>query len=171
MTTTKTNWIRAGLVVAFVIVLLMSMHAYRARGAEPSVQPYGMISWTGINGEAELGAGLDASWAITKNLSVMGYGEADNTYGTLVERFGGGLRYSAYLGKHFSLDGGIAPSYDIDGDRFFARLPIGAELYLVRGKNVDLSLRLQYAFDVSGNGPNGSSKGRALFGPRLGFKF
>lgn len=157
--------------VAFLTALLLSIHAYKAKGAEPSIQPYGMISWTGIDGKSELGAGAEVSWAITKNLHVAGFGEADNVRGTLIERFGGGLKYNAYLGKHLGLDGGLSPAYDLEQDRFFARLPLGADLYLIRGKNLDLSLRLQYAFDVTGGGPNGASTGRAFFGPKFGFKF
>lgn len=140
-------------------------------GLEFSVEPYGMVSWTGLNGKAELGAGLALAAPVTRNLSIVGFGESDDTTGVFVDRFGAGLRYTAYLGKQVSLDGGIALAYDQPTDNSFLRLPFGANFTFLRSKNADLSLRAQYCFDIDGNGKQGTATGRAFVGPVFGLKF
>lgn len=136
-----------------------------------ALEPYGTISWTGINGEAELGAGASLVFGITKNLSVVGFGEADNTENTFLDRFGAGLRYTAPLGSRVSLDAGVGGGYDTERQNFFVRLPVGANLYAYKSKNADLGLRVQYAFDIDGNGKHGSATGRLFAGPVLNVKF
>ncbi len=135
------------------------------------LEPYGLISWTGLNGSAELGAGASLVVGLTKNLAVVGFGEGDNTDGILIERFGGGLRYTAALGPRVSLDAGVAGAYDQTAQTFFLRLPLGASFYALQTKRADLGLRVQYAFDISGDGPNGASTGRLFLGPVLNARF
>lgn len=137
----------------------------------PGFEPYGSVSWTGINGAAELGAGANLTLGITKNLTLVSFGEADNTTGGFVDRFGAGLRYTAQLGTRVSLDAGAAGAYDMENEHFFLRLPLGANLYAYKSKSADVGLRVQYAFDISGDGPNGSATGRLFAGPVVNFRF
>lgn len=145
--------------------------ASAADGLAIGLEPYAIRSWTGINGAAETGAGANLTLGITRNLSVVGFGESDNTDGDLVDRFGAGLRYTAAIGKNVSLDAGAAGAYDLDGERFFLRLPLGANLYALKTKNADLGLRVQYAFDIGGDGKNGSATGRLFAGPVINLRF
>ena len=135
------------------------------------LEPYGLISWTGLNGAAELGAGANLTLAITKNLTLVSFAEADDTKGTLVERFGGGLRYTAWLGSKVSLDAGVAGAYDLTKDNFFLRLPLGATFYAVKTKQIDLALRVAYAFDLDGDGKHGTATGRGFAGPVFNYRF
>jgi hypothetical protein len=135
------------------------------------LEPYGTISWAGIDGQSELGAGANITLGITKNLSVVGFGEGDNTDGLLVERFGAGLRYTAALGSKVSLDAGVAGAYDTIMEKVFLRLPLGANLYALKTKNADAGLRVQYAFDIGGDGRNGSATGRLFAGPVINLRF
>ena len=114
-----------------------------AEGPALTLEPYGTISWAGINGEAELGAGANLSLAITKNLSVVSFAEADNTDGLFVERLGAGLRYTAWLGTKVSLDGGVAGGYDLVDPHFFLRLPLGANLLYSNGPSRRSALRFR----------------------------
>lgn len=136
-----------------------------------ALEPYGIISWTGLNGSSELGAGASLNFGITKNLSIVGFGEADDTQNTFIDRAGIGLRYTAWLGKSVSLDAGGAGAYDFERENFFLRLPLGANFYILKGQNVDLSIRGQYAFDLDGNGKTGTATGRAFLGPVFNAKF
>ena len=135
------------------------------------LEPYGTISWAGLNGEAELGAGANVTLGLTKNLSLVGFGEADNTDGTLIERFGGGLRYTASLGARVSLDAGVAGGYDQTGQNFFLRLPLGANFYAIHTRDVDVGVRVAYAFDIDGNGKTGTATGRGFLGPLVNLRF
>ncbi len=135
------------------------------------LEPYGTISWTGLEGAAELGAGANLTLGLTKNLALVGFGESDNTTGGFIDRFGGGLRYTAALGPRVSLDGGVAGGWDMDRDTFFLRLPLGISFYAIKTANADLGLRLQYAFDLDGDGKQGTATGRGFFGPIANFKF
>jgi hypothetical protein len=145
--------------------------AHAADDLDIGLEPYAIHSWTGLNGAAETGAGANLVLGITKNLSVVGFGESDNTDGAFVDRFGAGLRYTANLGTKFSLDAGAAGAYDLDGERFFLRLPLGANLYALKTKNADVGLRVQYAFDIGGDGKNGSATGRLVAGPVINLRF
>lgn len=143
--------------------------------AAPALQlgaePYGLISWTGLNGEAELGAGLNLTATITKNLSLVSFAEADDVDNLFIERAGLGLRYTAWLGKKASLDAGVAGAYDLEHANFFLRLPLGANLYAWKSKNADLGLRAQYAFDLDGNGKTGTATGRFFAGPFFNYRW
>lgn len=134
-------------------------------------EPYGMISWTGVNGQAEQGAGLAIPVAITKNLAIVGFGEADNVTETFVDRFGVGLRYTAQLGSRVSLDGGVGGGYDLEDPHFFLRLPVGATLYAYKGKSAELGFRVQYAFDISGDLHDGRAIGRLFYGLVGNYRF
>lgn len=139
------------------------------------LEPYGTISWTGLEGSPELGAGLGATVGITKDLSITAFAEGDSlddpNFFDQIDRAGAGLRYTAWLGSKVSLDGGVEGAWDIQNSVFFLRLPLGANLYALKTKNVDLGLRAQYAFDISGHGPNGTATGRAFAGPVLNLRF
>lgn len=139
------------------------------------LEPYGTISWQGINGESDLGAGVSLVAGVTKNLSIVVFAEGDSVQGGNffddIARSGAGLRYTAWLGSRISLDGGVAGAYDIHNENFFLRLPLGASAFVIKEKNYDLGIRLQYAFDISGDGPNGSSTGRAFAGPVFNLRF
>ena len=126
-------------------------------GLEVALEPYGTMSWTGINGDSEIGAGAAIVFPVgPRGLSLVAFGEGDHEDGRLVERLGAGLRYTAYLGKYVSLDGGIAGAYNLEDPHLFLRLPLGANFTVVRSKNLDVSFRVQYAFDISGNETSGS---------------
>lgn len=176
MTTTNRNRNIASAVLlgAFVILLFI---ASKARGEDIAIglEPYGTIGWTGIDGESELGAGVGSTFGITKNLSLTAFAEGDSLdnprFFDQIARAGAGLRYTAWLGTKVSLDGGIQGAYDIHSDSVFIRLPLGANAYAIKEKNYDLGLRLQYAFDISGDGPNGASTGRAFAGPVFNLRF
>lgn len=137
----------------------------------PGFEPYGIVSWTGINGHPDLGAGANLTLGLTKNLTLVTFGESDNVTGGFVDRFGAGLRYTATLGSRVSLDGGVAGAYDLEGEHFFLRLPLGANLYAYKSANADVGLRVQYAFDISGNGKNGAATGRLFAGPVVNLRF
>lgn len=151
----------ASLILSVLVlpVLAAEVNTNKPIGLELSAEPYGMVSWTRIAGEAELGAGINTTLAIGRGLTLVAFGEGDHEEGLLVERLGAGLRYTAYLGKYVSLDGGVAGAYDLEDPHFFIRLPLGANFTFVRTKNIDFSLRAQYAFDISGNrSSRGSSR-------------
>jgi hypothetical protein len=157
-----------------LLALLFSFSPPPLRAADllsPGFEPYGSVSWTGINGAADLGVGANLTFALTKSLSLVTFGEADNTTGGFVDRFGAGLRYTAQLGKSVSLDAGVAGAYDLEQEHFFLRLPLGANLYAFKSKSADVGMRVQYAFDISGDGPNGSATGRLFAGPVVNLRF
>jgi hypothetical protein len=132
------------------------VEAKKPIGIEASLEPYGTVAWAGLNGQSDLGAGAAVVLPLGfRGLSLVGFGEGDNKEGLLVERLGAGLRYTAYIGKVISLDGGVAGGYDLEDPHLFIRLPLGANFTFIRTKNLDVSLRVQYAFDVSGG--HGSS--------------
>lgn len=139
------------------------------------LEPYGSMSWRALDGKPDLGAGLGLNVPITKNLSLTVFGEGDSTkdpsFIDQIDRAGAGVRYTAWLGSRVSLDGGIQGAYDIQNSSVFLRLPLGASAYAIKKENFDLGLRLQYAFDISGSGPNGTSTGRAFVGPVFNLKF
>lgn len=137
----------------------------------PGLEPYGTVSWTGLNGSPEIGAGANLTFGLTKNLALVSFGESDNTTGGFVDRFGLGLRYTAQLGTRVSLDAGVAGAYDLEAEHFFLRLPLGANLYAYKSANADVGLRVQYAFDISGDGPNGAATGRLFAGPVVNLRF
>lgn len=144
--------------------------------AEPTktaigLEPYGIISWTGLNGSSELGAGANLTFGITKNLTLVGFGEADNVHDEFIERFGGGLRYTAWLGKRVSLDATVAGGYDVTDPHFFVRLQPGVNFHIYQSDSVDLGVRGAYGFDIDGNGKDGTATGRGFFGPVLNAKF
>lgn len=161
--------------VSCLLLLLCAFASFvRTASAEDltiGLEPYGTISWAGIDGQRELGAGANLTMGITKNLSVVGFGEGDNTDGLLVERIGAGLRYTAALGSKVSLDAGAAGAYDTSTEKTFLRLPLGANLYALKTKNADVGLRVQYAFDIGGDGKNGSATGRLFAGPVFNLRF
>lgn len=127
-------------------------------GIESKLEPYGTVSWTGLDGKAEIGAGVAGVINIYQTgLSLVAFGEGDHEKGLLVERLGGGLRYNAYLGKYLSLDAGVSGGYDLEDPHFFLRLPLGANITFYRSKNVDASIRAQYAFDISSDTPSRST--------------
>lgn len=173
----KTKLLLFCVTLAASITTLLSADVNESKplGLELSAEPYGVISWTGINGKPELGAGIAPTLAIGRNLTIVGFGEGDHEEGILVERLGAGLRYTAYLGKRVSLDGGVAGAYDLENPHFFLRLPLGSNLTFLRSKNVDLSIRAQYAFDISGQKSgklrDGTATGRLFIGPVFGLKF
>lgn len=158
-------------------LLTFSLSHFPTFAAAPAVtlEPYGTISWTGLEGEADLGAGVNLTLGITKNLSIVTFAEGDSTqdpsFFDQIDRAGAGLRYTAWLGSRVSLDAGVAGAWDIQNSDFFLRLPLGANLYAVKTKNLSLGLRAQYAFDISGDGPNGTATGRAFIGPTASFRF
>lgn len=159
---------------AAAVALLFSFSPAPLRAADllaPGFEPYGIVSWTGINGASDLGAGANVTFALNKNLSLVTFGESDNLNGGLVDRFGGGLRYTATLGKSVSLDAGVGGAYDFEGQNFFLRLPLGANFYALKSANVDAGLRVQYAFDLDGDGKNGTATGRLFAGPVLNVRF
>lgn len=160
-----------GLFVLTLVALLCLAPKSKAAEFSPGLEPYGILSWTGLNGEAELGAGANLTFGLTKNLALVGFGEADNTEQTFVDRFGLGLRYTAQLGTRVSLDAGVAGAYDLERETFFLRLPLGANFYAYKSKTADVGLRVQYAFDISGDGPNGAATGRLFAGPVVNLRF
>ena len=131
-----------------------------------SLEPYMLINWTGINGKSDIGSGFNAVFGLSPNLSIVGFAEANDSKDVLVERFGAGLRYTAYLNQRLSLDGGVAGAYDLERDHVFLRLPLGGNFYIVKKNNFDLGARLQYAFDISGSGKRGqgTADGSAFLG-------
>lgn len=162
-----------------VLTLVVSMLPFIGSAAESKLtvglEPYGTMSWTGLNGESDLGAGLGATVGITKNLSLTAFAEGDSldnpNFLDQIARAGAGLRYTAWLGTRVSLDAGVQGAYDIQHENVFLRLPLGANLYAIKKPNYDLGIRLQYAFDISGSGPNGTSTGRAFAGPVFNLRF
>ena len=165
------------IIAGVLLVIAIIVTAYKSHGADLSVclEPYGTISWTGLDGEADLGAGVNAVIGITKGLSVVAFAEGDSlddpNFIDQIDRAGAGLRYTIELNKRLTLDAGVAGAWDIQNSAFFIRLPLGATAYAIKEKNYDVGLRLQYAFDISGNGPNGTSAGRAFAGPVFNLRF
>lgn len=159
------------IIAILICVIAPLLPITAADGPDIGLEPYGTISWAGIDGQADLGAGANLRLGITKNLSVVGFGESDDYDGLTVERLGAGLRYTANLGNRVSLDAGVGGAYDIANDRAFLRLPLGANLYAVKGKDIDAGLRVQYAFDITSRGHNGTSTGRLFAGPVLNLRF
>lgn len=142
--------------------------------SDATLEPYGTVSWTGVDGRARLGAGANVVAHITKGFSLWGFGESDNTQHSTIDRAGLGLRYEGNIGKRVKGDAGVAFGYDIEGvstsrgntDQFaFLRLPIGLTVSVLQSKNFDAGLRVAYAFDISGNGKTGTATGRAFLGP------
>lgn len=154
----------------YLIALLLAVTGLTAAEVETApaltlgLEPYMSISWTGLDGAADIGGGANGVVGITKNLSAVGFVEADDLDATLVERFGGGLRYTAWLGHNVSLDAGGGVGHDLINDNTFIRLPLGANLYAVRTDNAALGFRLQYAFDISGGAKQGTATGRGFAG-------
>lgn len=145
-------------------------------GIEASLEPYGTLSWVGINGRSELGAGVSLVFPLSpQGLSLVSFGEGDHEAGRFIERLGAGLRYTAYLGKYVSFDGGFMGSYDLENPHLFIRLPMGANFNIIRTKNIDVYVRTQYAFDIGGNKTHGlregTSTGRFFLGPVASLKF
>jgi hypothetical protein len=158
-------------VVALFVIGLSKSNAQSAIGLEP----YGTIHWRGIDGESDLGAGVGATIGITKNLSLTAFSEGDSTsdpnFLDQIVRAGAGLRYTAWLGSRVSLDGGVQGAWDIENAAFFVRLPLGANIYAVKTENFAIGVRAQYAFDISGKGPNGTARGIASVGPFFSYSF
>lgn len=164
------------IVIAFIIVAAYGcVHASEAPKASIGLEPYGTISWTGLDGASDLGAGVNALVGISKGLSIVGFAEGDSlddpNFIDQIDRAGAGLRYTIELNKRLTLDAGVAGAWDIQNSAFFLRLPLGATAYAIKEKNYDVGLRLQYAFDISGSGPNGTSTGRAFAGPVFNLRF
>lgn len=153
----------------YLIALLLTVATLPA--AEFTAEPYAALSWQGLNGHSQWGAGISPTLALSKNLALVGYFESDNKTQELVDRVAGGLRYTAYLGKVMSLDAGVAIGYATELDNSFIRLPLGANINLVRSDNVDICIRGQYIFDVDGDGKEGRATGRVFLGPLISFKF
>jgi hypothetical protein len=165
------------IVIAILVVIGYSCaHAAEAKsGPSVGLEPYGTINWRGLNGEADLGAGVNLSLEISKGLSLVAFAEGDSTkdpnFFDQIDRAGAGLRYTVWLGKRASLDGGVAGAYDIANENFFLRLPLGASLYAIKTEKLSAGLRAQYAFDISGNGKTGTASGIASVGPFVDFSF
>lgn len=166
-----------------IIALAFALPAFSAEKVaekeKPSLavglEPYGTINWRGVNGEADLGAGLGATLGITKNLSITAFAEGDSTqdpnFFDQIDRAGAGLRYTIPLGTRVTLDAGAAGAYDIHNENFFLRLPLGASLYVIKEKSFSAGVRIQYAFDISGNGKNGTANAIGSAGPFLTLSF
>jgi hypothetical protein len=163
--------------IGLVMVVGLAANAQPVKETKFAVglEPYGTVSWTGLDGESDLGAGLAATVGITKNLTLTAFAEGDSTdnpnFFDQIARAGAGLRYTAWLGSRVSLDAGVQGAYDIQYEHVFIRLPLGANLYAIKEPNYDLGIRVQYAFDISGSGPNGTSTGRAFAGPVFNLRF
>jgi hypothetical protein len=153
------------------LILLAALNVSAAPTLTLGLEPYASISWTGLDGESEIGGGVNGVVGITKNLSVVGFAEADDLDNTLVERFGAGLRYTAWLGSNVSLDAGGSVGHDLFNDVTFIRLPLGANLYAIKTKNANLGLRVSYAFDISGGTKHGVATGRGFAGVVAGLSF
>lgn len=154
----------------YIITLLLTLTGLTAAEIETKptltlgLEPYALISWTGLDGEADIGGGVNGVVGITKSISAVGFMEADDMDGTLVERFGAGLRYTAWLGKNVSLDAGGGVGHDLTLDNTFIRLPLGVNLYAIKTDSAALGLRVSYAFDISGGTQNGTATGRGFAG-------
>lgn len=133
--------------------------------ADATLEPYGTVSWQGLDGKARYGAGANVATHLTKNISLWGFGESDNTEHSVVDRGGIGLRYEAAFGKRIHGDAGIAYAYNFEDNFSFIRLPLGLTADVLQSKYVSLGLRAAYAFDISGNGKHGAADGRAFLGP------
>jgi hypothetical protein len=133
--------------------------------ADATLEPYGMIGWQGLNGEARLGAGANIVTHITRGLSLWGFGESENTAHSVIDRAGLGLRFEGSFGPHIRGDAGVAGAYDLEHEKVFVRLPVGLTFLLLKSKSFEGGLRLAYAFDISGAGENGTAHGRAFIGP------
>jgi len=147
--------------------------------ADVSLEPYGTVSWSGLDGRAVTGAGANVVAHLTGYLSLWGFGESDNTAHAVIDRAGGGLRLEAPVGPRVRLNAGIGLGYDIEGASsanhgtdlsVFCRVPLGASVNLLKSKYVSGDIFVAYAFDVSGNGKAGAAFGRFFAGPRLTIK-
>lgn len=158
-----------------IIAIIVSAFSFPAFSASVGLEPYGTMAWTGLEGESDLGAGVSAVIGISKGLSIVAFAEGDSlddpNFFDQIDRAGAGLRYTIELNKRLTLDAGVAGAWDIQNSSFFLRLPLGATAYAIKEKNYDVGLRVQYAFDISGSGPNGTSTGRAFVGPVCNFRF
>lgn len=135
------------------------------------IEPYGTVSWLGLDGKARTGAGVTETVGITKGLSLTLSEEADNTAHSSIDRGVLGVRYTVPLGARVSLDAGIGLGYDFESRAAFARIPFGGTFYAVKKANFDLGVRAQYALDVSGSAKRGTSDGRAFVGPVFNLRF
>jgi len=143
----------------------------RAWRADVSIEPYATVAWEGINGEGTGGAGANVVTHINKTFSLWGFGESDDTEHSFIDRFGGGIRAEAKLGKRIRFDAGIGGGYDSEREAAFIRIPFGITAYVVQSKHVDLGPRLSYAFDISPSGTHGSVDGRLFGGVVCDIKF
>jgi len=159
---------RAGDVPATPPPTVIKEKAFLANG---TLEPYGTLSWEGLDGEARLGAGANVLFEVARGFSLWGFGESDNTAHSVVDRSGLGIRYTGSLGKHVRGDAGVALGYGFETQAVFTRVATGLTLVLAQSKSFELAGRAAYAFDIDGDGKHGTATGRAFLGPTLTLKW
>jgi len=129
-----------------------------------SLEPYGTVSWLGLNGKAVTGAGATITTDISKSLALFFSAESDNTQHSTADRGVFGIRLESFLTSRVRLDAGAGIGHDFESDNNFLRIPFGLTGYVIDTKSYDIGVRAGYAFDISGGHNTGRADGRAYLG-------
>lgn len=129
-----------------------------------SLEPYGTVSWLGLNGKAVTGAGANVVTDISKNLALFLSLESDNTQHSTADRGVFGLRLESFLTSRVRLDAGLGLGHDFEADSNFLRIPFGLTGYVIDTESYDIGVRAGYAFDITGGHNRGRADGRAFLG-------
>lgn len=123
-----------------------------------SVSPYASLTLQDFAGKSRTGAGVDVGLGISKHVSVVAFGEGDDSDGAFVDRAGLGLQATAKLTKSVSLWGRMSGAYNFDGDdglaedSWFIRPQFGADLKLLEYEGWYAKLRASWGLNVDLDG-------------------
>lgn len=122
-----------------------------------SVSPYYTLGLHDFDGNAKSGVGLEAALPLSKSVSFVTFGEADNNDGSTFDRAGAGLQFTGKLGKlrpfgRMSAGYAFEGSGSLDESSFFLRPQFGADLPFYRSGGFEAGLTASWALDVDLNG-------------------
>lgn len=123
-----------------------------------SVSPYATVAFEDFDKGATGGVGLDVGIGISKTVSLVAFGEADDVDGSFVDRAGLGLRVTGRLTKAVSIFGQMSGGYSFSDsaglgrDDWFIRPQFGGSLDFWRKGNAHVGLTGSWGLDVDLDG-------------------
>lgn len=129
------------------------------KSANISISPYYTVAFENFNGKAKSGFGLEGCLALSKTISLVGFGETSDTQeDAWIDRLGAGVQMTGKLGKYLRPYGRFSVGYALDGssgmraDEWFLRPEFGALIDVFHYEKTTVSLTGAWALDVDMNG-------------------
>lgn len=131
-----------------------------------SVSPYATVAFADFDGDQVGGAGLEVGVGISRAVSLVGFGESDDTEHEFIDRAGLGLRVTGRVTKALSVFGQMSGGFAFDEspsvgqdespsvgqDEWFLRPEFGATVDFWRKGNAHVGAEASWGMDVGLDG-------------------